>query len=83
LIVPIVMNVILAMIRPWTVGDFTSYWFRGAMDGALVASLSCVAVAITLGAMVWSQWITLSRCRVESAAMAAGAHRARETSMPE
>ena len=83
LIVPIVMNLILAMIRPWTVGDFTSYWFRGAMNGELVASLSCLAVAMTLGAMFWSQWITLSRCRAESAALSAGVHRGRETSMSE
>jgi hypothetical protein len=73
LLLPIVMNIILAVVRPWTVADFTSHWFRSALNGDVVAIASFLAVAMTAALMFWSLRITVSRSRKASGATLAGA----------
>lgn len=42
--VPLVLNIILASIRPWTVNDFTTLWIQRVLQGNPMAILSLVAV---------------------------------------
>jgi hypothetical protein len=53
LIIPLVLNLILAFVRPWTVGDFTSRWVRQTLDGETTAVISFVLVPIISGFMAW------------------------------
>jgi hypothetical protein len=60
LLVPVVMNVILASIRPWTVTDFTNHWIEQAIDLNPVAGFSLLAaisaaVLMLLGQITWSR----------------------------
>jgi hypothetical protein len=45
LIVP-PMTVVLALIRPWTVGDFTALWIARASDADPIALTSAIAVPL-------------------------------------
>jgi hypothetical protein len=53
LLVPLVLNLILAFVRPWTVADFTSQWVRQALDSEPVAVFSFVLIPIISGFMAW------------------------------
>lgn len=53
LLVPLVLNVVLAFVRPWTVADFTSQWVRQALDGEPVAVISFLMIPIISGFMAW------------------------------
>jgi hypothetical protein len=60
LLLPLVMNLILAAIRPWTVGDFTHHWIRQTLDLNPVATFSLLAaisaaVVMVLGQITWSR----------------------------
>jgi hypothetical protein len=55
LLVPLVLNVILALVRPWTVADFTSRWARQTLDGETAAVLSFLLVPIISGCMAWTE----------------------------
>jgi hypothetical protein len=45
--VALVLNIILAGIRPWTVNDFTTQWIQGVLQGLPVAVISLlVGVAL-------------------------------------
>lgn len=53
LLVPLVLNLILALVRPWTVGDFTSRWVRETLAGTTAAVVSFLLIPIISGLMVW------------------------------
>ena len=53
LLVPLVLNLILAFVRPWTVADFTSQWVTQALDGEPVAVISFLLIPIISGFMAW------------------------------
>lgn len=53
LLVPLILNLILAFVRPWTVADFTSQWVRQTLDGETTAVISFLLVPIVSGSMVW------------------------------
>jgi hypothetical protein len=49
LLIPLLLNVVLALVRPWTVADFTSQWMRQAYDGEAIAVVSLLLIPITSG----------------------------------
>ena len=51
LLVPVVLNLVLAFVRPWTVADFTSRWVGQAFEGEPVAVISLLLVPIAAGSM--------------------------------
>ena len=53
LLLPLILNLILAFVRPWTVADFTSEWVRQALDGEPVAVISFLLIPIISGFMAW------------------------------
>jgi hypothetical protein len=53
LLVPLVLNVVLAFVRPWTVANFTSQWVRQAFDGEPIAVISFLLIPIISGFMAW------------------------------
>lgn len=53
LLIPLVLNLVLAFVRPWTVADFTSRWVRQALDGETTALISFLLVPIISGVMAW------------------------------
>ena len=53
LLVPLILNLILAYVRPWTVADFTSQWVTQALDGEPVAVVSFLLIPIISGFMAW------------------------------
>ena len=53
LLVPLVLNVVLALVRPWTVADFTAMWVAQARDGERVAVISFVLIPVIAGFMAW------------------------------
>jgi hypothetical protein len=53
LLIPLVLNIILAFVRPWTVADFTSRWVRQTLDGETTATISFLLVPILSGFMAW------------------------------
>lgn len=53
LLIPLVLNVVLALVRPWTVADFTSRWAREAVEGEPVAVISFLLIPIISGFMAW------------------------------
>ena len=53
LLVPLILNLILAFVRPWTVADFTSQWVTQALDGQPVAVISFMLIPIISGFMAW------------------------------
>ncbi|MBA3440877.1 MAG: hypothetical protein H0T92_13510 [Pyrinomonadaceae bacterium] len=52
---PVVLNVVLAQIRPWTVGDFTELWGRRVLQGDGVAIISLLLVPSAAAFLVWYQ----------------------------
>ena len=46
LLIPLVLNFILAFVRPWTVADFTSQWLKEALEGEPTAVISLALVPI-------------------------------------
>src|SRR5688572_32134240 len=53
LLVPLILNLILAFVRPWTVADFTSQWATQALVGEPVAVISFLLIPIIAGFMAW------------------------------
>jgi hypothetical protein len=53
LLVPLVLNLILAFVRPWTVADFTSQWVTQALQGEPVAVISFLLIPVISGFMAW------------------------------
>lgn len=55
LLIPLVLNLVLALVRPWTVADFTSLWVKQALEGETVAVISFLLVPIIAGFMAWAE----------------------------
>ena len=55
LLIPLVLNLVLAFVRPWTVADFTSRWMQQTLDGETVAVISFLLVPIISGFMTWAE----------------------------
>lgn len=55
LLIPLGLNIVLAMVRPWTVADFTSQWVSQAFDGEPVAVVSFVLVPILSAFLAWTE----------------------------
>ena len=53
LLLPAVLSLILVFIRPFTAGDFTSYWWRQILQGEIVAILSALLIP---GLAIWFVW---------------------------
>jgi hypothetical protein len=53
LLIPVVLNLILAFVRPWTVADFTSQWLKEALDGEAAAVFSFLLVPILSAFLAW------------------------------
>ncbi len=70
-VLPAILTIGLMVIRPWTVGDFTSLWLRRIAAGDLVACVSAAAIPL-LAAL-----LTLSVPRDNTATIAAGVRTAR------
>ncbi len=61
LLVPLGLNLILALVRPWTVADFTSQWVTQALDGEPVAVISFLLVPVISGFLAWVELRPRSR----------------------
>ena len=55
LLVPLVLNLILALVRPWTVADFTSLWMQQTLNGETVAVRSFLLIPIIAVFMAWAE----------------------------
>ena len=64
LLVPLVLNIILALVRPWTVADFTSLWARQALEGEPVAVISFLLIPMIAGFIAWVE-LRSKRSKVE------------------
>jgi hypothetical protein len=53
--IPIVLNVVLARVRPWTVSDFTGQWIGDIAQAKGVAIFSAMAVLVLAAFMVFYQ----------------------------
>jgi hypothetical protein len=53
MVIPLALNLVLALVRPWTVADFTSQWLQQTLDGETVAVISSLLVPIIAGVMAW------------------------------
>jgi hypothetical protein len=53
LLIPLVLNFVLAFVRPWTVADFTSQWLKEALDGEPTAVISFLLVPILSAFLAW------------------------------
>lgn len=53
LLVPLVLNIILALVRPWTVADFTSLWARQVLEVEPIAVFSFLLIPIIAGFVAW------------------------------
>ena len=53
LLIPLVLNLILAFVRPWTVADFTSQWLNEALEGKPTAVISFLLVPILSAFLAW------------------------------
>jgi hypothetical protein len=64
LVIPPV-TIVLALIRPWTVDDFTALWIDRAMSGSVAAIGSLAAIPLLAVALIWStggrQWVQTQR----------------------
>jgi hypothetical protein len=76
-LLPAIMAIGLALIRPWTVGDFTTLWKDRAADGDPVACASAVAVVAMIALLAASSQRSQSR---SNPTCAAGTRRAETTS---
>jgi hypothetical protein len=70
--VAIAMNVILALVRPWTVGDFTGFWIRQVLAGDPIANFSFWLIPC-LAWIMYRAHRSAEPYRSEQAANAAGA----------
>ncbi|HKO98681.1 MAG TPA: hypothetical protein VJU86_16905 [Pyrinomonadaceae bacterium] len=66
LLIPLVLNLVLALVRPWTVADFTSQWLRQTLDGEPAAVFSFLLVPILSGFLAW---VELRRRRQKTSAI--------------
>lgn len=55
LLVPVALNLVLALVRPWTVADFTSLWFKQTLDGEPAAVFSFLLIPLIAGFMAWGE----------------------------
>jgi len=55
LLIPLALNLVLALVRPWTVADFTSQWMWQTLDGETVAVISFLLVPVISGFMAWAE----------------------------
>jgi hypothetical protein len=55
LVLAVVLTVVLALIRPWTVGDFTELWLQALLDGNQVAIVSLLAIPALAALLVGYQ----------------------------
>ena len=55
LLIPLALNLVLAVVRPWTVGDFTSLWMRQTLDGETVALRSFLLIPIIAVFIAWAE----------------------------
>ena len=53
LLVPLVLYLVLALVRPWTVADFSSNWMNQTLDGQPAAVVSFLLIPIVSGLMAW------------------------------
>jgi hypothetical protein len=53
LLIPVALNLILAFVRPWTVADFTSQWFREALAGETIAVFSFLLIPMIVTLVTW------------------------------
>ena len=53
LLIPLGLNIVLALVRPWTVADFTSEWLKQALDGQPVAVISFLLVPMISALLAW------------------------------
>jgi hypothetical protein len=53
MLVPIALNIILALVRPWTVADFTSLWIKRALEGEPAAVFSFLLAPTIAGFVAW------------------------------
>lgn len=53
LLVPLVLNLVLAFVRPWTVADFTSLWLKETLAGELTAVISFLLVPVLSAFLAW------------------------------
>ena len=53
LLIPFVLNFVLAFVRPWTVADFTSQWLHEALDGEPAAVISFLLVPVLSAFLAW------------------------------
>ena len=53
LLIPLVLNLVLALVRPWTVADFTSEWLKEALDGEPTAVISFLLAPILSAFLAW------------------------------
>lgn len=51
----VVLTLALALIRPWTAGDFTELWLRAVLDGNQVAIVSLLAIPALAALLVCYQ----------------------------
>ena len=65
LLVPLLLNLLLALLRPWTVADFTSRWVSQALAGDTVAVISMMLVPLISGFLAWTE--LRSRRRISTA----------------
>lgn len=53
LLIPLVLNLVLALVRPWTVADFTSQWLRETLAGEPTAVISFLLVPVLSAFLAW------------------------------
>ena len=53
LLIPVVLNFVLAFVRPWTVADFTSQWLKETLAGEPTAVISFLLVPILSAFLAW------------------------------
>lgn len=63
LLVPLGLNLVLALVRPWTVAEFTSQWVREALDGEPTAVFSFLLVPVIAGFLAWFELRTIRQRR--------------------
>jgi hypothetical protein len=60
-VLPAVMTIVLALIRPWTVGDFTTLWMDRAVAGDPVACASAAAAVVMIALLAAASQRSQSR----------------------
>jgi hypothetical protein len=53
LMIPLVLNLVLAFVRPWTVADFTSQWLKETLAGEPIAVISFLLVPVLSAFLAW------------------------------